>query len=52
MVWDVIKRKENEAEQAASDIPTEWYMQRLIELHDIHYEFKKRDCSYVDWDNY
>ena len=52
MVWDAIKAKESEAEETKIDVSTDWYMQKLIELHDIHYEYKKRRLSYIDWDNY
>ena len=52
MVWDVIRAKELEAKNNRTDIGADWYMQRLVELHDIYYEFRKRGCSYIDWDNY
>lgn len=42
MVWDVIKAKEIEAKQKQENIAAAFYMQRLVELHDIYYEYHKR----------
>ena len=52
IVWNVIKAKQQQAQLDNTPITAEFWMKRLQELHDIHYEYKKRNRFCVDWDNY
>ena len=52
MVWDVIKAKETAAKATKANIDVSFYMARLVELHDIYYEYQKYGRSRIDWDNH
>ena len=52
MVWDVIESKQAQTKRDGQAITAEFWMNRLQDLHDIHFEYKERGRSFIDWATY